>query len=1066
MNAFRFNTVVKAAVLSTALLSFTPSVVEAKGIADFAVAGDKAGSQGDWANAYTNYKEATEVMDKNAAIAKFGDSMGYLWYRRGQGAMILGQKIKKAGGEGSLEKALVYLEDSVMSFGVAANIGKNTEKNVNRNKANYNQGQVYMDMLKFDDALKSFDLFKKQYNSRNPEEASILSNSAGSGKGRFILERSVCLLRKEKPDLNEGKKGLAWIMTPENKKRFKVPDSAIFAGFKALCDAIKVVVVEQKGERKAVMKIEGEFISFINENRGLIKLSPYLMYDFNPFLLKTAIDFQAIKIGEGADAKAVGLDKAAFALMSFIPNTTVSEEDMMTHVDALGDFPAVYDHFEVVTKVNIESDIKNLKDEVKKGVPQETKQNIIMAKYYEEEGNSLGSFGIFEMMELYHPDHPRREEWLYNLVRSAYNIGEIDKTVLYGERYKKVFPKGEFVSQVEEFMLASLFKNGRYDDCIRIASLILPKLKEGTKQHDIALYCLGGSFYYKGMPEKAEQPLAKHVATYSGKKGDDASPYIVSTSYWSASNDIYLYRWSKAATKLDAFLAKYPTPAENPYFAIAKYDRANCYSNLDQPQESIDTLKVVIKDFSNSPVIAQSYTLRGNNHYTLQLIEPALNDYVKGLALAKAANQAGVEEEVLNYLVTLLGDASQPDKVPEQKAKKMANFKKAAKYYDEFWKKFSKGPYKSYVAVAGIEPLQALGRGEEALQNLKEVIIVLAKEKDAFGMEKAVNTYTDKYLAIHNNDSKKLEEHYSKDFRFRADQLYARSLVKMSLVGAYELLSQDATRNKDEPAAKKWKRAVQVQLNELEGFPIDKMNNYTLVKIADNIKKSAKTTAQFKGAVTFYNRVITNAKTGGDKAFNNEAMFGLADILIKTGDKSKMKEALKNLNGLRASKTADPQTKNRAFATYIQLSSELGEHQVATTEGEKFVKENRTSPLRGAVRLAMADSYEALGNNTRAIENATSIIINNKGNLSTTGPQVERILRLQTDKFKAYIAGYKFVKPREASFEKAIADGKMTNSEIESWNKIKSQVADLKKLPVVQAGIQRLEREDAIKNGK
>ena len=1046
--------IVTAVTVATVALSL-PNAIVAQNIGELVSGADAAGQAGDWAKAYPLYKQTTELHSEEDAAELFADKMGYLWYRRAQSAMILGQLAKQHLVEEERAKAAGLIEDAITSFKKAAAIGETSETNTNKNKANYNLGQVYLAAEQYEEALKAWETFDKQYDGRNPTEKFI---KVGKGKGKYILEKSISLLSQTEPDIELGEKGLLYIMKPEVKAKYQISESFMISGFRAYCTAIKKQVINAKGDRLATAKIEAQLINFLEKNRATLTLSSHQMYKFTPLFLGLAIEFKDIEIDK--DTK-ISMDKAAFALMSFLPNTKISKESMESTVESMSAFDAVQDNLDIIYKVNVEGTLTQLEKNVDKGEPHEMSQNLIMASYYEQEGNSRAAFAIFDMIELYHSDHPKREEWLYNLVRTSYNIGKVHKTVEFGERYLAAFSTGANKAAVEEFMLTSLFRNGRYDECIAIANKSLLSATEGSKAQDVALYCLGGSYYYKGLPDKAAEPLAKHVELFTKGGKFEESAHIVSTSYWSASNETYLFKWKEAGAKLDNFLTAYPDAAQNSFLALAKLDRARCFTNLEDYKASVKMLNLIIAQHQDSPIIAQAYSLMGNNNQSLSVVDAGVKEYKKALELSRQLKQEGIEAESLNFLITILGDSSQPDKTKEEKEKKAANYNEAVTYYDDFWAKYSKGPYKAYVAIAGLDPLMAAKRGEEGLQNLKTVMISLANEGNTSDIERAVNSYTQTYLSIHNNNAKQLEEHYTNDFNFKTDQYYTRSLVKMSLVSAYEDLGSKAKKNNDKPAEVKWQRAISTQLEELKSFPLVKMNNYTMVRIADNIQQSAKTLSQYKSAEEFYDAVISNDKSGKDSTYKSEAIFGIAKVLTKTGEKVKMKKALTTLNQLKTDKNTDAKTKERAFATTIELYSTLENHEETVTQGKAFVKEYKSSRFRTTVRQAMANSYEQLGDAESAVNSSNSIIASAKGNLSVTGPEVLRFLRLKEDKFAGYVAGYKFVKSRKVSFDQAIEEGKMPNHEKALWEEIQKVMKSMENLPQVVEGLKQLEIKEA-----
>lgn len=1033
-----------AFVAGAALMAAAPTAVQAQQIAQKVGQADAAARANDWSKAYPLYVECTEMYAPDRMVKLFGvKSAAYLWYRRGQGAQTLAKKAARGADEAALKAAKPLFDDAIKSYMNCNKLGATTNDNPNKNKVIYHVGQVKQALMDYEGALQSYARFKASYNRKVQGEHFFME---GKGRGKFMLDKTMCYLKQKTPNITQGKKGLAWVMQPEVKNAYQIPDVAIVGGFQALCEAIKKEVTKVKENQGKKDELERELIKFMTNNRGVITLQPYQMYAYTPYFLKLVIEQQKL-----------GMHKASFALQSFLPNTTLSKEDMELKVHALGGEKAVVDYYDTVIGENVTRDLENLKKQEGKGEPHEMTQNLLLAAYYEKEGNSRAAFAIYEMIEFYHSDHPKREEWLFQLVRTSYNIGEIFKTTNYGQRFLKDFPKSDKVPEVEKFMLTTLFQNGKYHECIKIANKILPSLAPGSKQHDIANYCLGGSYYYLGQPLKAGPVLEEHVKLY-GKGTKNPSDYSMATQYWDGSNDTYLQNWSSAAKKLDKFLADYPTPNENPYFPLAKYDRANCHTNLEEDKLSIPHLDVVCANHKDCPIIDRAYALRGNNHQNIEEFDKAYADYLEALNLSRRAKNDVVEEEVLNYLVLLLGDDQQKDA-----EKKKANFLVAVKYYDEFWAKYSKGAYNAQVAVTGIPALRGSGRGVEALENLKQVIIQIADVANAPGMDKAINSYTEEYLKEKGNTPAKLEKHYANDFNFTSEMVYARSLVKMSLVDTYLILAEDAEKAKDVANAEKWRLAVKGQLSELAKFDLTKLNNFALVTIGDNIRLNAETTEAFAGATTFYEQVIENGKSNKDHSYKNEAIFGLASVLAETKDATKMQKAYANLATLKDHPNSDKKTQEKAHFNMVKLAYGMDNFADAIANGVAFKDKYSNSRYKVQVREALAESYYMSGNKDKASLEYQSILLSYTGVIKYSGPAILKVMEISSgkgEKYKAYDAGQSYVKMCNKSFTRAIKEGKMTTREADLWDKIKEEVRGLESDPDVIRGLEEKRAAD------
>src|SRR5690606_6376680 len=105
---------------------------------------------------------------------------------------------------------------------------------------------------------------------------------------------------------------------------------------------------------------------------------------------------------------------------------------------------------------------------LKSGDPNEVIQLAATAFLHEKHGNVRGAFACYEQLELFFNKSKKREDYLYNLVRTASVIGEVLATEKYGTRFLTTFPDSKHVPAVRRLMLTSLFYGGQYEKCIEI----------------------------------------------------------------------------------------------------------------------------------------------------------------------------------------------------------------------------------------------------------------------------------------------------------------------------------------------------------------------------------------------------------------------------------------------------------------------------------------------------------------------------------------------------------------------------------------------------------------------
>ncbi|MFN9025565.1 MAG: hypothetical protein ACK5VX_05180, partial [Akkermansiaceae bacterium] len=101
-------------------------------------------------------------------------------------------------------------------------------------------------------------------------------------------------------------------------------------------------------------------------------------------------------------------------------------------------------------------------------------------------------------METSYSRSEKREDNLFNLIRTASLLGKLDKVQQYGDIFLKTYPESKRKPDIMKLMLSSLFFSGAYNDCILIASDLISKekLKVPSQEHDLALFVLGGSYFY------------------------------------------------------------------------------------------------------------------------------------------------------------------------------------------------------------------------------------------------------------------------------------------------------------------------------------------------------------------------------------------------------------------------------------------------------------------------------------------------------------------------------------------------------------------------------------------
>ncbi|MES2921290.1 MAG: tetratricopeptide repeat protein [Verrucomicrobiota bacterium] len=140
---------------------------------------------------------------------------------------------------------------------------------------------------------------------------------------------------------------------------------------------------------------EQALLDFIGKNRGELIIEPVEMSSYSGVFFKLA-----------GDAFAAGMQRAAIAIYQFVPSTEVG--------------------------------------------PPEIVRLAAIALIHEKNGNVRGAFSAYQQLELYFPESADREEYLYQLVRTATLVNEADLARLYAGRLLRDFPQSTRLAEIRE----------------------------------------------------------------------------------------------------------------------------------------------------------------------------------------------------------------------------------------------------------------------------------------------------------------------------------------------------------------------------------------------------------------------------------------------------------------------------------------------------------------------------------------------------------------------------------------------------------------------------------------
>ena len=429
-----------------------------------------------WAEAHAILAKAVATYDARAKTL-FGPKFGWFWYHKGYCELKLRQW------EAAMESfKMCYTKYPNKNAG-GAGLDAATAGSFNfyHKKALLKWGDAAIGAQEWEVAIK---MYKKFLQERDPKKD-------GYQRGAFYVNMSKAHFK-----LFQVPGGIENLeIAIDNKETFPTPDEGIMVGFQDLVEA----VIEKQNEQA--------LMDFLDKHRSDIRLEPFKMHRFVPVLMKLA-----------ADALTAEMERSAFELYALVPSTKASIDDIKARLAQVGTFENPFQdppksNRQIEKKV-MEEDLEELNKQWRSGNPHEVIATAATAYIHEQYGNVRGAFAAYEQLELYYNKAKKREEYLYNLVRTSAIIGEVLVTEKYGSLFLKTFPDSKHVESVRSMMLTSLFMEGEYEKCIEVATVMLPKLASPSKQHDICLHVLGGSYYYTAQYDIARKYLDEHVEMY------------------------------------------------------------------------------------------------------------------------------------------------------------------------------------------------------------------------------------------------------------------------------------------------------------------------------------------------------------------------------------------------------------------------------------------------------------------------------------------------------------------------------------------------------------------------
>lgn len=869
------------------LFSLAPAIVMVAGVsqAGAEVAGDAktlnaealtAMEAGKWEEALQLFDRCVEAHGADA-LKKFGPSFGVTWYRKG----ICEMQLKRP------EAAAKSFEICYRDF---PNNGK-TAENLYNKRALIRWGEAAQATGNHAEAIRLFTKFLAERDkSKEPFEP-----------GSFYIQLALCHLACG--DLAQGAENLETAV--RNRKGFGTPDSGIVATLQSLVTA------------SIAKKDAASLTAFLEKNKGSLVIAPFEMAGYAPAFVRMA-----------TESMAASMDKAALDLFQLIPPSDQIATALREKIAAMGEQASVTEGGRTLVKAELQGSMDALEKSVRDGTCHEAIQLGATAVIRERQGDLRGAYQACEQLESRFPHAKDRETYLFNVVRTGAALGEPAAAAKYGPQFLESYPDSKQGPAVRRLMLVSLFRAGNHEACIKVASDLLPKLAEGSQDHDACLHILGASFQQSERYDEARPLLDRHATLYP------QSAFTQAALYFQASNRVHLEQWDEGAKLLDAFAARYPDAAANPYHVLALFDRAECHAAKAEDAAALEKIGKILTEHPDAPVVAAALGLKGDLLLKENKTAEAEACYKQSLEKAEAAGNRPAAAEGLARLVGLLSGMGKD------------RAKDAAGYCDRFWKNYADlSSARTKIVVLQPSILEKAGRAQEALDRLKTTITETSANPSDPALEPAIREYARIFAGKQGIEA--LNQHFREFPGIRPEDKVTRSLLRIAVISIAEAqLGQG-----DDAAKAKTDALMKTLFQELKSeFGPKDLPSGILVRTGDFLR--LKTSAP-RQALPYYDEVLAR----GDAAARFPALLGKATVLAE-GGKEERELAIKDLESIFAD-SPDALDKEEALYWLVMTKMKAGDFAGAGHSAERYLAQDSGYHLHvPEVRLALAASYQ------------------------------------------------------------------------------------------------------------
>ena len=838
-----------------------------------------------------------------------------------------------------------------------------------------------------------------------------------------------------------------------------------------------------------------ETVKFVENYPSVMNISPTRVALYAPRLVSyvaEVLEKSRSLLQDGKQKESEDYASLAMVLMGLLPDQSGVMADANYSLDRLGRangaVPGVTDFSHTLDRAKVTALIDQFNKMKEEGKVMDAFTFSFMGNQALVHGSQRVARAAYQLINESYPDAPGREDNLYYLAMTTWQLGEADKGGELVAQHLKEFPNSKYAPMLNTLSLEGLLKEKKFDLCVQQADKVMELHKDDPthKFYELALYCKGASLFNLGAADASRYKEAVPVLERFVKEYRD-STYLKTAMYLLGETYTNLGNTDEAIRSFTNYIARFPDKGEANMAAVL-YDRAFNYLNRKNPGDeelAAKDAKEIVDNFKDHRLFPYANNLLANLCAGSKEHEQEAEGYF--LAALESAKKLGDKRPAAEAVYNLFINATKKPLPVEPKeaveTARTARRDEVKKWYDEYWKD-SDQPGSRYSLQLAAAAMDFFKDDKEmfdpASVKMQEIIVREGKKDDpkmTVLLEEAVNSYTKTYMAGNqalgrNLDANAMRNHF---YRFPGvdndkDKTLS-AMLRMAVIAQTQERYEKAPVETDEQRAEK--AALEGLVKQLfvelkRDFKPSDLPPYTLVKLGMHLAG----TSQPEESISYFDEILDpsepdpvrkKARINGMSKYRKNAVFGKAVALGRSKDNAKVDTAIKMMRDelSKEESSSNPDRKAMEDAQYnlVKFTSARQDWPAVIAAADKY-RENKTYKKNlPEVLYLQGEAYLKQNELDKALINFMNITGTYKGLVKWSAPavlaQMDTLWKRNTmsqgagkqpsDRYVAWKAGSQYVQLLDTPANRK----KMTAEDSALVNEVKDKTAKFGSDPAV-----------------